>query len=96
MTIREYLKSISSESKIDVLLKIYEEIKDDNSIPNLDILKSVDKSFDELFFKVVDKAHVLNRLINTSIELIIEDIDTIDIGFLNRKIPPHIKKQNKI
>jgi hypothetical protein len=91
MTIREYLINKDLISRSTILLELYENIKDEKSVPDLDILKSVDKELDKLFFEVVDKICVLNELINKSKEIILEEIDEIDVGFLNKKLPPHIK-----
>jgi hypothetical protein len=93
MKIREYITNKNTTTDSDTLLELYEQLKEYKSVPDLTNLNSIDKDLDELFFKVNDKANILNRLINRSISLVLEDIDEIDCGFLNRKIPPHIKSK---
>lgn len=95
MTIKEYLLNEFSASNVELFGDIANEII--NSSPDIELrkqkIKEIQDELDEMFLETLGTAEKFNISINVFLNKILNVIEKVDCGFLNRKIPPHIQKQ---
>lgn len=93
-TIKDYLLKTFSIDNVELLSKISSEII--KSGPDLELrkikIKEIQNELDEMFLETMGTAEKFSSTINVLLINILKEIEKVDYGFLNRKIPPHIRK----
>ena len=95
MTIKEYLLKSNKMSTIDMLNENINEIKTDLEKQEefLTQLKISNSEMKHEFAELLNNMTALSNLYNEILKSVLIQIEKVDCGFLNRKIPPHIQKQ---
>lgn len=94
MTIKEYLNNRFSVSNIDIYHELANNIMNNsnNELERKAYIKKLQIETDKEFLELLGSGDKIASSLNGFLNTIFTEIEKVDCGFLNRKIPPHIQK----